>query len=92
MDDMSINSIASKERIFCASSTKARIGVSLNSLSIKGAELIKLIELHKDLNHVLVVDSEVNILLKAESTEDDILFAYCHAIYYHEMMSVEKSL
>jgi hypothetical protein len=88
MEHMSIEGVAAREKILSARPMRAKLGVSVSSLQIPANKLVSLLEVHKEKNHVLVNDvGGLSILLKEQSTEKDILLAYCHAIIYQQTKS-----
>lgn len=93
IDDMSVQSVAARESILYAQSQRATIGVSMESISVSSSELIRLIEMHKKVQHILVNDpTGLKILLKKGCQEEDVLFAYCHAIHFSQTQSEQDSL
>jgi len=61
----------------------------MSELNCQSEVLIDGIEAHKDVNHVLIQDRDgrCQVLLKKGTTENDILQAYIHSVYFQQALS-----
>lgn len=85
---MQLSKVAKKESMFFAKKGEL-VGVRIRDLSCGCSHLEKIEKIHKDVNHILINEKIIRVLLRREALDEDILKAYVHIYLVNKSNEVD---